>query len=70
MKVQHVYVDTSILGGCFDEGFAPWSDGLMKDFRLCNFEAVTSDVVAAEGEPAPEDVKSKYAELKGTGHSS
>ncbi len=64
MKVQHVYVDTSVFGGCFDEEFAPWSDGLMKDFRLGNFEAVTSDVVAAEVEPAPEEVQLKYAELK------
>lgn len=64
MKVQRVYVDTSVLGGCFDEEFAPWSDGLMKDFRLGNFEAVTSDVVAAEVEPAPEDAQLKYAELK------
>lgn len=67
MKVQRVYVDTSVLGGCFDEEFAPWSDGLMKDFRLGNFEAVTSDVVAAEVEPAPTDVQSKYAELKSYG---
>lgn len=64
MKVQRVYVYTSVLGGCFDEEFAPWSDGLMKDFRLGNFEAVTSDVVAAEVEPAPEEVQLKYAELK------
>jgi hypothetical protein len=67
MKVQRVYVDTSVLGGCFDEEFAPWSDGLMKDFRLGNFEAVTSDVVAAEIEPAPADVQSKYAELRSYG---
>jgi hypothetical protein len=36
----------------------------MKDFRLGNFKAVTSEVVAAEIEPAPEEVRLKYDELK------
>ena len=67
MKVQRVYVDTSVLGGCFDEEFAPWSNGLMRDFRRGNFEAVTSDVVAAEAEPAPDEVQSRYAELESYG---
>jgi hypothetical protein len=64
MKVQRVYTDTSVIGGCFDEEFAPWSNGLMTDFRLGNYEAVTSEVVAAEIEPAPDDVREKYADLK------
>lgn len=64
MKDQRVYIDTSVIGGCFDEEFAPWSKGLMKDVRLGNFQAVTSEVVAAEIEPAPEHVRSKYGELK------
>jgi len=63
MKVQRVYLDTSVIGGCFDEEFAPWSNGLMKDIRLGNFRAVTSEVVAAEVEPAPEKVRAKYHEL-------
>ncbi|PSQ88893.1 MAG: hypothetical protein BRD43_04030 [Bacteroidetes bacterium QS_4_64_154] len=67
MKVQRVYVDTSVLGGGFDEEFAPWSNGLMRDFRRGNFEAATSDVVAAEVEPAPDEVQSKYAELESYG---
>lgn len=67
MKVQRVYTDTSVIGGCFDEEFAPWSNGLMTDFRLGNFKAVTSEVVAAEIEPAPEEIRSKYDELKSYG---
>lgn len=67
MKIQRVYVDTSVIGGCFDEEFAPWSNGLMEDFRLGHFDAVTSEVVAAEVEPAPGHVKSKYEELKSFG---
>jgi hypothetical protein len=23
-----IYIDTSVLGGCFDSEFAPWSNGL------------------------------------------
>lgn len=40
---------------------------LMKEFRLGNFEAVTSEVVAPEVEPAPTDVQLKHAGLKNYG---
>jgi hypothetical protein len=36
----------------------------VKDVRLGNFRAVTSEVVAAEVEPAPEKVRAKYYELE------
>jgi predicted nucleic acid-binding protein len=65
MKVQRVYIDTSVIGGCFDEEFAPWSNGLMKDFRLGNFKPVISDVISSEIEPAPREVREKYDELRG-----
>jgi hypothetical protein len=38
MKVQRVYVDTSVLGGCFDVEFATWSSGLITDFRKGRLE--------------------------------
>ncbi len=63
MKIPHVYIDTSVIGGCFDHEFSPWSNGLMKDFLLKNFKPVVSELVSAEIEDAPEYVKSKYAEL-------
>lgn len=28
-----IYVDTSVIGGCFDAEFVTWSDALMRDFR-------------------------------------
>ena len=64
MKIQRVYIDTSVIGGCFDEEFAPWSNGLMKDFRLGNFKPVISEIVTAEVRPAPEEVRDKYTELE------
>ena len=63
MKIQRVYTDTSVIGGCFDAEFAPWSNGLMKDFRLNNFKPVVSELVSAEIEDAPEHVRTKYAAL-------
>jgi hypothetical protein len=33
MKLSRIYLDTSVIGGCHDEEFKSWSNGLMKDFR-------------------------------------
>ena len=63
MRLQRVYVDTSVLGGCHDDEFAPWSNGLMKDFRLGNFRPVISEVVDAEVRDAPEPIRDIYSEL-------
>lgn len=63
MKTPRVYTDTSVIGGCFDAEFSPWSNGLVEDFRLGVFKLVLSEVVAAEIEPAPEEVIRKYADL-------
>jgi len=63
MRIQRVYVDTSVIGGCFDAEFAPWSNGLMRDFQIGNFRPVISEVVTAEIASAPEEVKAQYAQL-------
>ena len=63
MKVQRVYIDTSVVGGCHDDEFAPWSNGLMKDFRLGTFKPVVSRIVTLEIADAPEDVRRTYAVL-------
>jgi hypothetical protein len=63
MKVQRVYLDTSVLGGCFDAEFAPWSNALMQDFRLGRLLPVISTVVAAEVNTAPQAVQTLYADL-------
>ncbi len=67
MKVQRVYTDTSVIGGCFDPEFAPWSNGLFQDFRLGLLAPVVSVVVAAEVAPAPEEVRRQYADLLASG---
>lgn len=63
MKLQRVYLDTSVLGGCFDPEFAEWSNGLMQDLRAGIFRPLLSQVVAAEIQDAPDQVQELYAEL-------
>ena len=48
MNPFRIYIDTSVLGGCFDPEFAAWSNGLMRDFRAGRLVPVLSDVTAAE----------------------
>ena len=63
MKLQRVYVDTSVIGGCFDQEFAVWSEALLHDFADGVFSPVTSILVQAEIDLAPAFVQQKYAEL-------
>jgi len=68
MKKVRIYIDTSVIGGCFDEEFKPWSDGLIQDFKSGRFKPILSDVVAAEVVDAPEPVRMKYDEILGLDH--
>jgi len=63
MKVLRIYVDTSVLGGCFDNEFARWSIALIRNFRDGVFRPVLSEVVAAEVRLAPEAIWTMYADL-------
>jgi hypothetical protein len=63
MKIQRIYVDTSVIGGCFDPEFELWSNGLFRDFQEKNFKPVISEIVAEEIGEAPKFVRDKYAEL-------
>ena len=63
MKIQRIYIDTSVIGGCFDAEFVEWSNGLIADFRNGIFQPLLSEVIAAEIGEAPENVQSVYAEL-------
>ncbi|HEX4953332.1 MAG TPA: hypothetical protein VF017_08055 [Thermoanaerobaculia bacterium] len=63
MKRARIYIDTSVIGGCFDSEFAPWSNGLMADFQAGIFRPVLSEVVAAEVQGAPGPVRTEYDRL-------
>ena len=59
-KEIRIYVDTSVIGGCFDDEFDLWSNGLMDDFRNDNYKPVISEIVAAEVNVAPQFVIQQY----------
>jgi hypothetical protein len=63
MKRLRVYVDTSVIGGCFDPEFDTWSKGLIEDLRAGRFGLVLSDVTATEIEHAPNHVRELHADL-------
>jgi hypothetical protein len=63
MKTFRVYVDTSVLGGCFDREFESWSNALIGDFFAGRFVPVVSDLVVAECDAAPPAVRSKLDEV-------
>ena len=63
MRKQRIYVDTSVIGGCFDPEFEVWSNGLIDDFRKGRFRLVLSGVTVAEIKRAPEPVRDLHGEL-------
>ena len=63
MKTPRVYVDTSVIGGCFDPEFSTWSLGLMVDFKLGLLRPVVSEIVRLEIAGAPSVVRQQYDTL-------
>ena len=60
---QRVYIDTSVIGGCFDKEFQEWSDQLFDDFKNGKRIPVVSDVTIDELSDAPEEVRNKVDEI-------
>jgi len=67
MKTPRIYIDTSVIGGCYDPEFEPWSNGLLNDVRQGLFIGITSEIVAAEIGKAPLQVRKNYQEFLGHG---
>lgn len=63
MEQLRIYVDTSVVGGCFDREFARWSEALVREFRAKRLVPVLSDVTAAEVAAAPPAVQELHDEL-------
>jgi len=57
---QRVYIDTSVIGGCFDEEFEMWSNGLFDDFKSGKKIAVVSDITIDELSDAPQIVQDNF----------
>ena len=63
MEPLRIYIDTSVLGGCFDVEFAEWSNGLIWDFRAGRLVPVLSDMTAAEVVDAPPQVRELHQQM-------
>ena len=63
MHKQRIYIDTSVIGGCFDKEFAEWSDRLFDLVKSGKIIAIISEVTTLEIEPAPIEIKYKLKEL-------
>lgn len=64
MKKTNIYVDTSVIGGCCDVEFQEWSNGLLKDFQAGEFILLLSELIDAEIQDAPDEVKKVYAKFR------
>ena len=63
MKIMRIYVDTSVIGGCFDEEFAAASNHLIEYALSGKVVLLISDVVLRELENAPEFVRNLVSTL-------
>jgi predicted nucleic acid-binding protein len=57
MKKLHIYVDTSVIGGCEDEEFATVTRRLWSKFQTGECLIVISDLTLQEIESAPQNVR-------------
>jgi hypothetical protein len=60
---QRVYIDTSVIGGCFDAEFEEWSNRLFDEFKFGNRIAVISDMTLDELSDAPKRVQENFNKI-------
>lgn len=48
MIKPRIYIDTSVIGGCFDSEFKEWSDKLFEEFKTGIKIAIISDITLDE----------------------
>ena len=60
---QKVYIDTSVIGGCFDSEFEEWSNRLFDDFKSGKRIAVISDITLDELSDAPDQVQENFRNI-------
>lgn len=62
-KKLRIYIDTSVIGGCYDDEFKIWSNQLMEEFKIDLHSPVISEITQAEIIKAPNEVKSILLKL-------
>jgi len=60
-----IYIDTSVIGGCFDTEFKEWSNQLFHEFKTGKKIAVVSDITLDELENAPELIRKQIDKIPG-----
>mgnify|MGYP000865122933 CR=1 FL=1 len=65
MKKSRIYLDTSVIGGCFDKEFEEYSNILINEMISGNKIGVISDITLKELEQAPEQVKTFFKAIIG-----
>lgn len=63
MKTLHIYIDTSVIGGCEDEEFSAATLRLWDQFKEGVHIQVLSDLTLKELEGAPEGVRARLAQI-------
>jgi hypothetical protein len=63
MHKQRIYIDTSVIGGCFDEVFAEWSNKLFDEFIAGIRIAVISDLTFDELTKAPDYIRDRINDI-------
>lgn len=63
MKKLRIYIDTSVVGGCLDAGFADDSFALLEMARRGDVALLVSDLLAAELMRTPAEVQAVYIGL-------
>lgn len=63
MKKLHIYVDTSVIGGCEDEEFSAVTRQLWSRFRAGECVMVVSDLTMQEIEGAPQAVRKHLEDI-------
>jgi hypothetical protein len=58
-----IYIDTSVIGGCFDDEFKEISNKLFEEFKTGIKTAVISDITLLELKEAPAEVRNKINEI-------
>jgi len=61
---MRIYADTSVFGGVFDQEFSEPSRQFFEEVDAGRFVPVTSAVVEAEIEPAPERIRMFFRRIR------
>ena len=63
MIKPRIYIDTSVIGGCFDEEFKEYSNKLFDEFIAGKKIAVISNITVYELENAPPHVRTRLSDI-------